>query len=207
MHKTEHMIGSGGRAMPAAIGFTVKSGWAAAVVVSETGKELRVLDSRRVELCDPDVEASKQPYHDGFATMRKPGPTLTRLLSSVRQFGQRSVAQFLGETRDTIGRLSGAGLIVGSLIDPATIGNEHIRIHAMEGKLFREVSLDAAERHGLRSVVWRERDVMANARAALELSDASLAQTLHRCGAACKPWRTEQKRAALAAWLVIRGAS
>ena len=114
-----------------------------------------MLDSRRVELCDPDVEEARQPYHDGFATMREPGPKLTRLLSSVRQFGQRSVLQLLSETRAEAGRLSGAGVVVGSLIDPSTIGNEHIRIHAMEGKLFREVILGAAEQYGLRCAVWR----------------------------------------------------
>jgi hypothetical protein len=197
--------------MTAAIGFTVKSGWAAAVMIAESREGLRVLDSRRVELCDPDVEEARQPYHDGFATMRKPGAKLTRLLASVRQFGQRSILQFLKETRTLAdaGALSGAGVIVGSLIDPSTIGNEHIRIHAMEGKLFREVILDAAEQHGLRCAVWRERDLMASAQTALHLSDASIKKTLAQCGAACavcKPWRTEQKRAALAAWLVIRGA-
>jgi hypothetical protein len=193
-------------AATAAVGFTVKSGWAAAVAIAEMRDGFRVLDSRRVELCDPDLPESTQPYHDGFATMRTPGPKLTRLLSSVRTFGRRSVVQFLDEARAEAGKLRGAGMIVGSLIDPSTIGNEHIRIHAMEGKLFREVLLDAAEQSGLRCGVWRERDVMAAARAALELSDASIAQALARCGAARKPWRTEQKRAALAAWLVLRGA-
>jgi hypothetical protein len=190
--------------MPVAIGFTVKSGWAAAVVVAETREGLRVLGSRRVDLCDPSVPESTQPYHDGFATMRKPGAKLTRLLSSVRQFGQRSVTQLLDETRAEAGRqLSGAGVVVGSLIDPTMIGNEHIRIHAMEGKLFREVILDAAQQSALRCAVWRERDLMAAAHAALQLSDASIKRTLDQCGGACRPWRGEQKRAALAAWLVI----
>ncbi len=194
--------------MPVAIGFTVKSGWAAAVVVAETRDGLRVLDSRRVDLCDPDVPESTQPYHDGFATMRKPGAKLTRLLSSVQQFGQRSVMQFLDETRDEAGgRLWGAGVVVGSLIDPDTIGNEHIRIHAMEGKLFREVILAAAERYGMPSAVWRERDLAATARTALQLPDAQIQQMLNSGSTTCKPWRAEQKRAALAAWLVIRGAA
>jgi len=191
--------------MPAAIGFTVKSGWAAAVVVADTREGLLVLDSRRVELCDPDEPESMQPYHDGFATMRKPGPKLTRLLSSVRQFGRRSVIEYLTEIRTEPGNVTGSGVVVGSLIDPTTIGNEHIRIHAMEGKLFREVILEAVERSGLRCAVWRERDLMAIARTSLQLSDTSVKRTLQQCGAASRPWRTEQKHAALAAWLVIRG--
>src|SRR5262245_22248634 len=122
----------------AAIGFTIKSGWAAAVVVDRARDAVRVLDSRRVELCDPALQESKQPYHDGFATMRQPGAMLTRLLASVQRFGEDSVLHFLSQTGAQGERLP-AGVIVGSLIDPSTIGNEHIRIHAMEGKLFREV--------------------------------------------------------------------
>lgn len=190
----------------AAIGFTVKSGWAAAVVVDETRDAIRVLDSRRVELCDPASPASKQPYHDGFATMRQPGAMLAKLVAAVQQFGERSVLRVLSQARGEGAQLSAAGVVVGSLIDPLTIGNEHIRIHAMEGKLFREVIIGAVEKHGLRCAVWRERDVIAVARKALRRSEASLRRTLDECGSTRQPWRAEQKSATLAAWLVLRRA-
>ena len=52
----------------------------------------------------------------------------------------------------------GAGVVVGSLIDPAGIANDHIRIHALEGQLFRRVVEDAAARSRLACSTWRDRD-------------------------------------------------
>ena len=50
----------------AAIGFRVKSGWAVAVLIAESGKVPRVIDRRRVELADPGVSDSTQPFHAGL---------------------------------------------------------------------------------------------------------------------------------------------
>jgi hypothetical protein len=189
-----------------AIGFTVKSGWAAAVVVEQTKDSVRVVDATRVDLCDPDTPESKQPYHDGFATMRKPGRVLTGLVESVRRCGERSVSSALSSARNRDAELVGAGVVVGSLIDPSTIGNEHIRIHAMEGQLFREVVAAAAAKRGVACTIWRERDLMAVAVKQLRRSDAALKRHVTAAGSTIEgPWRAEQKSATLAAWLVLAG--
>jgi hypothetical protein len=186
-----------------AVGFTVKSGWAAAVVVERIKDSIRIVESRRVDLCDPALPESKQPYHDGFATMRKGGPRLTKLLEAVHRAGRASVISFLDDVSVRFGDLRGVGVVVGSLIDPATIGNEHIRIHAMEGRLFREVVTAAAEKRGFACAVLRERDLPAAATRALKRSEASLSRAVAECDRDRNgPWRTEQKSAALAAWLV-----
>ena len=69
------------------------------------------------------------------------------------------------------GNVAAAGVVVGSLIDPKTIGNDHIRIHAMEGQLFREVLIDGAERNGVTCSVWRERDLYAAAAKQLKIAE------------------------------------
>jgi hypothetical protein len=116
------------------------------------------------------------------------------------------VESALNSARRQRQELAGAGVVVGSLIDPATIANEHIRIHVMEGQLFREVVTQAALAQGLTPVVWRDRDLMATAVTLLKHSDAVLRRRLSDCGeSAPKPWRKEQKSAALAAWLILRG--
>lgn len=56
-----------------AVGFTIKSGWAAAVLLDGSGAVPRVLDSRRVQISDPDVADSTQPYHAGFGAARDAG--------------------------------------------------------------------------------------------------------------------------------------
>jgi len=52
----------------AAAGFTVKSGWACAVLIGGTPAGPRLVDSRRVEISDPGIPDAKQPYHAGFGT-------------------------------------------------------------------------------------------------------------------------------------------
>jgi len=96
------------------------------------------------------------------------------------------------------------GIVVGSLVDPATLGNSHIRIHALEGQLFRGVVIDAARRAQLRTEVWRERDVHEVAVHALGRTERDLKNDLAQLGRQVDgPWRAEQKHAALAAWLIL----
>jgi hypothetical protein len=188
----------------ASVGLTVKSGWAAAVLIAGSIATPHVLDSRRIELSDPELAESRHPYHAGFASARVPGAELTRLLASVRRFGRKSASQMLREHRDRGHMLLGAGVVVGSLINPDQIANEHIRIHALEGRLFRTVVEDAVRRNGLHVSIWRERDLHAEAVTMLGRTQRGLRAELSRLGRAVDgPWRAEQKTAALAAWLVL----
>ena len=76
------------RPEPGAIGITVKSGWASAVLLVGAASSMRVADSRRVELSDPAIPESQQPYHAGFGTAREAGQDLTRLVAAVKGFGR-----------------------------------------------------------------------------------------------------------------------
>ena len=187
----------------AAAGFTVKSGWACAVLIGGTRSSPRLIDSRRVEMSDPGIPDATQPYHAGFGTARDAGAELTRLVASVRRYGLKSVSAVIREYQKGAS-VGAAGVVVGSLIDPGTIGNDHIRIHAMEGQLFREVLIDAAERSGVTVSVWRERDLYAAAAKQLRIAEKVLKKTLTALGeSADGGWRAEQKAAALAAWMLL----
>jgi hypothetical protein len=188
----------------AAIGFTIKSGWAAVVLLGGPPSSPRVLDSRRLDLCDPTDPEARQPYHAGFGTARRPGSRLSRLLASVKRFGRRSVSGLIRQYRVDGHELAGAGVVAGSLIEPQRIANAHIRIHALEGRLFRQVVEDAAGRSGLRWSVWRERDLYGEAVAILERPEPGVRVTLARMRPeAGGPWRAEQKAAALAGWIIL----
>jgi hypothetical protein len=188
----------------AAIGFMVKSGWAAAVLLAGPAAAPRVIDSRRVEISDPGVPGSTQPYHEGFGTARNAGGELERLVASVKAYGRKSVTAMLRECQQQV-PLRGAGVVVGSLIDPAAIGNDHIRIHAMEGRLFRTVLVEAAEKSGLACSICRERDLYATAAKVLKKSEAALRTDLTEIGRSVDgPWRAEQKAAALSAWTILK---
>jgi hypothetical protein len=190
----------------AAVGFTVKSGWASAVLVTGSAASPVVVKSERVELSDPDLPESRQPYHAGFGAARAPGRDLRRLVASVERFGGCSVDRLLAACRTDGFEVRGAGLVVGSLIDPATIGNDHIRIHALEGRLFRRVVAAAAGRSGVACSIWRERDLPGIATAAFRRPDQELRRTLTALGREIAgSWRAEQKLATLAGWLVLAG--
>ena len=193
------------RVAVAAVGFTVKSGWACAVLLTTSVASPRVLDSRRIELSDPAIPESRQPYHAGFGTARDSGQTLTNLVSGVKRFGGDALTTLI-RGYQTEHRVQGAGVVVGSLVDPETIANDHIRIHALEGQLFRGVVRDAAVRHDLPCAIWRERDLYALGAQVLKRHEPKLRATVAALGRDTDgPWRAEQKAAALAAWMVLTG--
>lgn len=190
-----------------AFGFTVKSGWACAVLLSGPTATPRVVESTRIDLSDPGVPEARQPYHDGFGTPRRPGAARSRLIASVQRYGRRSVTGLIRRAEDDGHRLVGAGIVVGSLIDPETIGNPHIRIHALEGRLFRSVVEEAVALRRVPRSIWRDRDLAAEASARLNSSAPAIRSRLTALGkGVAGGWRAEQKSAALAAWLTLAGA-
>jgi hypothetical protein len=190
----------------AAVGFTVKSGWASAVLLARTDGSLEVIDCQSVMLSDPNVAESRQPYHAGFGTARAAGSGLSRLLASVRRFGRTSMNRLLQQYADEGHTVRGAGVVVGSLVDPRTIANDHIRIHALEGQLFRTIVQTSLSKHGVKCSTWRERDLLGTARERLGTQEAAVWTALLGLGRNVEgSWRAEQKAAALAAWLVLDG--
>jgi hypothetical protein len=186
----------------------VKSGWTSAVLLAGPAASPMVVDSQIVDLSDPAVPDSRQPYHAGFGTARAAGSRLSALVASVEQFGGKAVSRLMAGYRAAGYEVRGAGLVVGSLIDPAQIANDHIRIHALEGQLFRGVLERAADLSGVPYAVWRERDLFGVAATVLDRSEQELRSTLTALGRGITgSWRGEQKRATLAAWLVLAGRS
>jgi hypothetical protein len=186
------------------VGFTVKSGWTCAVLLAGSPTSPTVVDTRRIDLSDPADADARQPYHAGFGTARAQGPQLTRLLGSVKRFGRRSMDDVLQTYEASGSRIVGSGIVVGSLTDPDTIRNDHIRIHALEGRLFRGIVAEAAERKGLPCVIWREKDLYATAADLLKQPESQVRDCITALGRTVDgPWRAEQKTAALAAWLVL----
>jgi len=190
---------------PAAIGSRVKSGWATAVLLAGPIQAPRVLDRRIVELSDPNVPASRQPFHSTLASHQAAGEKeVKRLRKIVERCAQRSVTKLIGDYRNRGHNLCGAALVVGSDIDPATIKNEHIRAHALEGRLFRNVLEAALQSNGLSSLVIVERRAYAEATAVLQRPEDELKRLVTDWGRALDgPWRLDEKMATLAAWLAL----
>jgi hypothetical protein len=174
------------------------------VLVNGTVSSPSVVDSRRVELSDPANPDARQPYHAGFGTARSGGRALSTLVASVKRFGRKSVRDLIRNYGRVGHDVHSFGVVVGSLIDPATIANDHIRIHALEGQLFRGVIVDVADRSHLACSIWRERDLYGVAAKTLGRSEGDLRKRVASLGREVEgSWRAEHKAAALAAWLVL----
>ena len=192
--------------MHAAVGFRIKSGWAASALVGGSFDRPSLLDLRRVELSDPAVPDSRQPFHAALvAHTHADRRTAARLIHIVERFARTSLDDLFADW--ATGRtVTGAGLVVGSQVDPATIANDHIRAHAEEGRLFRTVVADAAARAGLTVSVRIERTLHEEAARALGRSPERLKKDLVELGRHHEgPWRADEKHAALAAWLALAG--
>jgi hypothetical protein len=164
----------------------------------------RVLDRRRVELSDPSVPRTRQPYHAGFGIAQQSRRTIARLVRIVERCARASLGRLVRRYRADGVALRGVAIVVGSVIDPAQIANPHIRAHASEGALFRRVVGDAARRSGLGSIVVRERDVYPAAARATRRSETGVKGAVAELGGTVDgPWRAEEKTAAAAAWMVL----
>src|SRR5713226_1590093 len=111
----------------AALGFRVKSGWAMVVLLSGASSPPRVIDRRRVELADPAVPESTQPFHAGLDLPKAAGTKVVgRLVRCVERFAERAIAELVEQHRADGHRIVAAGIAVGSTVDPETIKNDHI---------------------------------------------------------------------------------
>lgn len=190
------------------VGFRVKSGYAIAVVLGGTRAAPKPIAKRIVELSDPGVAETRQPYHDGFYKTEEDEREIARRVGIVKRCARRSVAALVKELRLDSGRsghVARATLIVGSVIDPATVGNPHIRAHAHEGKLFRTVLEDALRAQAVDCDVVVDKQLGARAARDLGRPPGAIARTVADFGKALGgSWRAEEKAAATAAWLALR---
>lgn len=196
--------------MPAeiALGFRVKSGFAVAVALCGTAAAPVPLARRIVQLSDPAIAETKQPYHDGVGTAQQDMKEIARLARIIQDCARQSVARLLSDGALAGGRCRGAGLIVGSVIDPAKVGNLHIRAHANEGRLFRTVLEEALGGHGVKCAVIVEKTLDAQAPKILGRPVGQIRRIVGSFGESLDgPWRAEEKAAATAAWMLLRGGS
>lgn len=189
----------------AAIGFRVKTGRATAVLMAGSAGPPIVFKRHSVNLCDPDVPDSYQPYHAALDLPEREGKRVVdRAVKAVRAIGIRAVRDLADEVRKSGFQLRGIGLVVGSDIDPTKLANAHIRAHALEGRLFREVLEEGAAKCGVSYLVLVEREAYEKAATVLGQPVERLKRVVSELGSTVgRPWGAEEKTAALAAWLAL----
>jgi len=196
------------KSQTAALGFRVKSGWAAVVLLTGTARSPQLSDLGRIELCDPQRPETRQPYHAAMGELETDSTKLNQRERVVRGISQESLGTLLTSYRQKGYRIRRATLVVGSQINPLTISNPHIRAHAFEGRLFRSAVEETLHDQGIHTDVLLEGDAYARVAARLKQSSDGVRRAIENLGrstpANSGPWRAEQKLAAVAALLALK---
>ncbi len=191
----------------AALGFRVKSGWAMAVLLAGASNAPKLVKCQAILLSDPKIPESKQPCHAAFDLPEKVGKALTnKLRKVVVAAARKSVKELLKQASADGYSVTGAGLVVGSLVDPATLHNDHIRAHGLEGQMFRTALENALAKQEIPCNVLLEKTAYMTASTALRKSAAEAKKVISDLGDSHQgSWRAEEKLAALAAWMALNG--
>ena len=189
-----------------AIGFRVKSGRAIVVTLRGPAKSPSVVRRSEVLLRDPRAPNKWQPYHAVMdLPFEKADAAVRPLRRRVEKVAARIVRGVVKELRGHRLVTRGVGIVGGGGADPLHIGNPHIRAHAAEGKLYREVVEAGAK---ICKLPWRsyaDKTVYEQAAGVLRVPRAVLNGRVGALGAGkVRPWSADEKMAALAAWTALR---
>jgi hypothetical protein len=193
----------------AALGFSVHTGWAAALALGGPAREPEVLDRRRVEMIlGSDPGKPPYVYHAARALDLRGAEKLVREYTAVsRKKADAAVKEMVAALKERdMEVVAGAVLVADKGTTPSleAILASHTLIHAAEGEMYRSVIRDAIGAAGIAARDVRAKEVKARAAAALGTTEAKLGDWLERIGrAAGKPWAKDQKDACLAALLAL----
>ncbi len=196
----------------AAVGFRAHSGWAALVVLGGSPTSPTVVDRRRIEIADPKVHGSKQPFHAAEPLdLKEAEKLIQRCADSTRYLALSAVRAVLDDVRKQGYEVVSCGLLQGSgrpLPGLLAILASHPLLHTAEGEFFREALVHASERCGLVVTRVRERELLERGSAAFRLPADKLQRRIAEMGQSIgPPWAQDQKQAALVAWLALAGAA
>ena len=194
---------------PVCLGFRVHSGWGALVAVARQSGGWQVLERRRISVVDGKIAGHAQPYH--FAREQP----LAEAKKHIARCAAASLHLAQAALQEVVEKLSreycvkGAAVLLASgrpLPELERILASHPLIHTAEGEFFRKAFSEACAALGIPVTGIREKELAQRAQAVFKKSAAALPAEL---AAAAKhlgpPWSQDQKAAALAAAVVLRG--
>jgi len=187
------------------IGLRAKTGRAICVVLGGTTDAPVVVKKLEIALTDPKIDGTFQPYHEvmelPWADSQK---AVQKFVRAIEKVARKALANLSRKLKAEGFQIAGVGIVGANDRDLARIGNYHIRAHAAEGVLFRRVLDRAAEANGLS---WRKfPDKKFDDLAGAELgrrSEAVKRQMNELSRVVAPPWRSDEKQAATAAWIVL----
>ena len=190
------------------LGLSPHSGWAALVAVGGSPALPEVLVRARIELADPSLPGSRQPYHAlEELPLAEAERRLRRYESTARSMARAGLASIVDELRRGGHAAAAAGILESSGRKGRSLEAilaSHALIHTADGDHFRDALAEAGAHCGL--VVHRvsARDLVDKATAALRLSEQDIQARVRELGRPLgPPWTADQKSAAMLAWSLL----
>jgi hypothetical protein len=134
------------------LGFRVHSGWAAVVAVKGPANSPAVVDRRRIELADPAIRGSLQPFH--AAAELDPAAAeelIEQLADSTNALALHSLRLLIDKLHQLDYQAIGSCILVASGRPLGTLESilaSHAMIHTAEGEFFRTAIRRANETCG-----------------------------------------------------------
>ena len=189
----------------AALGLRAKTARAIAVVLR--GTAIEPVGVRRDELTfvTPVTPALFQPYHEVLdLPWERAHAAASKAESRLADIAAASIRRLVAECGEVGGIVRSVGIVGAPARKLEAIGSSHIRAHAAEGVLFRRILELAAEQNGLAWCSYPQKSIEEEAAVTLGMGSEAVRDTLAELGKALgRPWRADEKAAALAAWLAL----
>src|SRR5437868_9965239 len=186
------------KAKPAALGIRAHSGWAAAILLCGPTTAPQILERRRIVLCDPAVEGSKQPFHHA-EPMRFPDAQrfIANCTESTASGAREALGEFIAAAKTHGCRLDSCGILTASgrtLPDLGAILASHALIHTAEGAFYRDAVAHACDQEKIAVSRVKEREV--EHWIASRVGEKTLKSTIAAMGQALgPPWTADEKHA------------
>jgi hypothetical protein len=187
----------------AAIGLKAKTGRAIAVVLRGPADAPQLNKRTELTLTDPLVPATFQPYHEVMdLSWNESQIKVKPFIRAIEKAAAKALSDLIRDLQSEGLKVVGVGIAGTPDRDLSKIGNYHIRAHAAEGLLFRQVLEFAAKANKLPHRTFIEKNLQTQAASELGFTVVKLNNYLTSLGrSAGPPWRTDQRVAATAAWL------
>ncbi len=181
------------------IGLKAKTGRAIAVVLSGPASSPEFVHRQELLLSDRRIAATLQPYHE---VMELPWTdaliAVQPTIEAIQEIATTSLASLIRRIESLGFRVSSIAIVGAPDRRLERIGNPHIRAHAAEGVLFRQVLERAAKANRRQSCSFVDPKPELK-RPAREVKNV-LTNLGRKAGA---PWRSDEKAAATASWIAL----
>jgi len=171
-------------------------------VLAGNAKEPRFVTRDRMQLCDPTIKGSKQPFHEAEPMpFSRAEAFIETCTAATAKLARRALTQIHRQTP-----LRACCVLTASgkpLPELRAILASHALIHTAEGEFYRDAVAAACETCEISVRRVRERD-MENELQKLPVTAVAAKERIAAFGKqAGPPWTQDEKLAALGAWLML----